>query len=285
MSDEQPIHSASKIEDNMTNVAIIDAKSPFFMTTKQPTTPKFESYYLFNSRILTHCLFWLIYYLAFSLIWAQKHGLFASFYLEFILLPMRIAATYAVLYWLFPQFLLKGHWRRFLMYLACLLITCAVLQRVVIFAFYEELLISSGTGLFDVQAIVRSGLLINTTVMLAMTIKWYGVYRTLWLSSQSEQDKLQVVADRRHHLIDCDQITHISGMGNYVKIHRTHDSPITTYSSIKKMADKLPPHFVRCHRSHLVNTRHIDSFNQDDIHIGGKVIPRGNDVSDEALLA
>ncbi len=268
----------------MTNDAFFYTKPLFFMTASNQQTATFESYYVLNSRVLTHCLFWLVYYLAFSLVWAQKHGLFASFYLEFILLPMRMAATYAALYWLLPRFLLQGHWRRFLLYLACLLIICAVLQRVVIYAFYEELLIKTGTALFDVQAIIRSSLLINTTVMLALTIKWYGVYRTLWLSQQGDQFKLQVVSERRNHIIDSQQITHISGMGNYVKIHRINETPITTYSSIKKMADKLPSHFVRCHRSHLVNVRHIDSFNQDDIHIGSKVIPRGSDVSDKALM-
>ena len=243
----------------------------------------FSHYYLFGSRPLTHVMFWLAYYLSFALIWASNHGLFASFYLEFILLPVRMAATYSVLYWLMPQYLLPGKVVKFLLYLAALLIVCGLLQRLIIFAFYEELLLKTGTGLFELKAVLKSSLLINTTVMLAMTIKWYGLYQKLLSQLPQASSKIEIKADRRTHLIDPNDIIHIEGLGNYINIHLNDGQSLTTYSSIKKITQQLPNYFLRCHRSHVINIDCIDSFHNESIHIGTHVIPRGKEIEDDAL--
>jgi len=255
------------------------------MMWKKHLNQTFSHYYLFNSRLLTHVLFWLVYYVSFSLIWANVHGLFASFYLEFILLPMRILATYLVLYWLMPKFLLTGKVLSFLMYLSLLLILVGTLQRLVIFGFYEELLLKTGKELFDLRAIFRSGLLINTTVMLAMSIKWYGLYRSLLSNQTTQVKKIEITADRRTHLVDPRHILHIEGLGNYVKIHLSNHQTLTTYSSIKNILNQLPQQFIRCHRSHVVNILHIGSFNNDNIYLGNSIIPRGKDIEDADLIS
>ena len=71
------------------------------------------NFYLFGSRIATHSIFWVVYYLLFGLIWVGEEGYLASFYLEFVLLPIRILAVYITLYYLLPQFLLKRRYRDF----------------------------------------------------------------------------------------------------------------------------------------------------------------------------
>lgn len=253
------------------------------MTWKTHLNQTFSHYYLFGSRPLTHVVFWLVYYISFALIWASNHGLFASFYLEFILLPVRIAATYSVLYWLMPQYLLTGKVVKFLLYMMLLLAVCGLVQRLIIFAFYEELLIKTGNGLFDLKAIMKSSLLINTTVMLAMTIKWYGLYRNLLAQLPKNNNKIEIKADRRTHLIDLNNIRHIEGLGNYVNIHLNDGQSLTTYSSIKKILAQLPDYFLRCHRSHVVNSNYIDSFNNEGIHMGKDVIPRGKEIDDATL--
>ncbi len=267
----------------MTKSTYFYVKRAFHMTWKKYLNQTFSHYYLFKSRLLTHVIFWLVYYLSFALIWASKHGLFASFYLEFILLPLRISATYLVLYWLMPGYLLFGKVLKFLIYWSILLIIFGILQRLVIFAFYEELLLKTGGELFDLRAIFRSGLLINTTIMLAMTIKWYGLYHSLMSRQTKQIKKIEINADRRTHLIDPREILHIEGLGNYIKIHLQNQQALTTYSTIKNILNQLPKQFLRCHRSHVINTLHIESFNNDNIYLGNSIIPRGKDVKDADL--
>lgn len=54
--------------------------------------------YIFNSRIVTHISFWVLYYLLFSFIWASNKDYLASFFLEFVLLPIRVMAVYFTIY-------------------------------------------------------------------------------------------------------------------------------------------------------------------------------------------
>ena len=244
----------------------------------------YSNYYLFNSRILTHVIFWLAYYVSFALIWSGRYGLYGSFFLEFILLPMRIAATYLVLYWAMPRFLLPGKLIIFLLSLVAILLICGLFQRLSIYFFYEEFLDITQTALFGPQAMFRAMLLINTTVMLAMTIKLYGLYQEL--RSQGGHETVAMVelkSDRRMHLIHPDDITHIQGLGNYITIRLNDGQELTSYSTLKKVMEQLPEHFLRVHKSHIINKKHLKSYNNEDLEIGNTSIPRGKDIKDEDL--
>ncbi|WP_223788769.1 LytR/AlgR family response regulator transcription factor [Marinicella meishanensis] len=244
----------------------------------------YSNYYLFNSRIVTHVAFWLAYYISFSLIWSGRYGLYGSFYLEFILLPMRMAATYLVIYWAMPRFLLTAKLLAFLLSLAGILLICGLFQRLSIYFFYEEFLAISQTALFNPQAIFRSMLLINTTVMLAMTIKFYGLYQELKQQGVAEPVSLiELKSDRRMHLIHPDDISHIQGLGNYVTIHLLDGSELTSYTTLKNLMQQLPEQFLRVHKSHIINKQHLKSYNNEDLQIGNKTIPRGKDIEDADL--
>ncbi len=60
-----------------------------------------------------HLLFWLLYYLAFSLIWAKDGNYYESFLLELLLLPFRMIAVYGMLYLVFPRSLLRKRYMVF----------------------------------------------------------------------------------------------------------------------------------------------------------------------------
>lgn len=250
------------------------------MNHSQPNQPQ---YYLFNSKILTHIAFWVIYYLVFSLIWANNYGLKASFFLEFILLPARMLAVYATLYWLLPRFLLAKRYIVFLSLLGVLLLSCALIQRIFIYFFYEELLLQSQQSFLDLQALLRSSLLINTTVLLALCIKLVGIVEQLKINKHS-RNSIQIKSNRKIHIIDFENIAYIEGLGNYVSYHLVNGQKLQNYSSIKKTLESLPEYFVRIQKSYIANTHHINSFNQESIEINGNSLPRGKDVTDDELV-
>jgi|GEM_PF-878021 len=255
-------------------------KTPFQLDFKRT----YSNYYLFNSRILTHVAFWLVYYVSFALIWSGRHGLHGSFYLEFILLPMRIAATYLVIYWAMPRFLLQAKLLIFLFSLLGILFVCGLFQRLSIYFFYEEFLEISQSALFSPQAIFRSALLINTTVMLAMTIKFYGLYHELKdLGAAKTVPMIELKSDRRTYLVHPDDITHIQGLGNHIIIHLNDGQELTSYSTMKAIMQELPKQFLRVHKSHIINKKHLKSFNNEDLQVDNRTIPRGKHIQDEDL--
>ena len=74
--------------------------------------------------------------------------------------------------------------------------------------------------------------------------------------------------------INFDEITHIEGLKDYVKIH-TLEKRITTLQSLKNLLEVLPTgDFVRVHHSYIVALRWIEEVHRDEVHMrGDSVVP------------
>ena len=194
--------------------------------------PSSINWYLFGLRPLTHVVFWLTYYVVFSLVWVKPElGYFASFYLEFVLLPVRILAVYSMIYWLIPQFLMTQQYRKFIVSYLLLLLVASSLQRLSDHFFYQQLLLGQQGSLLDFSGWLRSIILINSTVIFLAAIKVFQLYllkqqelielrRTLEaLESEGVDSTIELKANRRTHHIKVSQILYVEGMGNYVSYH------------------------------------------------------------------
>ena len=246
-----------------------------------------ERFYLFGSRALTHFLFWIGYYLLFSLVWMKpEQGYFASFYLEFVLLPPRILAVYGMIYVLMPKYLLAERYREFFSLYALLVLLAALIQRLSGYFFYDYLLTGAVQPFFDFRTLVQSAILVNTTVVFVGAVKMYQFYLTARAENTEPEDAppVTVKSNRRTHLLRPDDILYIEGMGNYVTYYVKDGSKLVVYSSIKAALDDLPEQFFRLHRSYILNRHHIESFSAENVVVGGHKIPRGKDIPD-ALLA
>lgn len=265
------------------------AKGRFGMMDSSGMQQIKERFYLFGSRPVTHIAFWLAYYVLFSLIWmTPERGYFASFYLEFVLLPPRALAVYVTIYFLMPRYLLNERYAAFVAGYAGLLLFAAILQRLSGYYFYDTLLLEAEESLFDLNAVVRSFVLINTTVIVVAAVKMYQFYLLEKYQNQTESDEyepLALKANRRTHLVAPDSILFVEAMGNYVTYYLINDEKLVVYGSIKAAASQLPDHFVRVQRSYIVNRKHISSFNAEKIFLGDHELPRGKDLEDHLLTA
>ncbi len=242
--------------------------------------------YIFDSRIATHITFWALYYLFFSFIWASNKDYLASFFLEFVLLPIRIMAVYFTIYYLLPNFLLQKKYYRFFMGYAIMMTIAAILQRIFIHLFYENLLFDgSEEGLFSVKMLIRASVLINTTVFLVLSLKIFQLFLMEREKNNNISSRyIEIKADRRIHRISLDDILFVEGKGNYTTYNLSDHKKITAYGSIKKTMEILPSNFVRVHKSFVVNKNKIKSFDANTIQIEEALIPRGKSVKDEILF-
>lgn len=246
--------------------------------------------YLLGSRLLTHGIFWLTYYVAFSLIWMrEEQGYFASFYLEFLLLPPRILCVYCVVYVLIPRYLLERRFSLFMTSYIAVLSVAASLQSAAIWFFYNGLLYPDSTTLFTFHYWLKNLMLINSSVVfigaISLVKRYLAVKHRLdaILMEKDSRQTLELIADRRTHIVYINDISYIQGMGNYVEVHLNSGKKLTTYSSIKSILLRLPAQFVRVHKSYIVNSNYIESFSANDITVLDKQIPRGKEQSDHQL--
>lgn len=254
--------------------------------------PGLNSVYLFGSRFATHALFWTGYYVLFSIIWMKpEQGLFASFFLEFILMPVRILAAYCMLYLLIPSFLLHRQYLYFALGYAALIMIAGFLQMFFGYYFYENLLPNVQQSLsLSLSAWVRNAILINTTVLLLGSLKVFMLYIGLQEKiAQAEQqpqqqDYILVKSERRVCKLLVADILYIEGLGNYVTYHLKSGEKKIVYSSIKEAQQHLPDHFLRLHRSYLINKNAIESFNNDEVVVAGTALPRGREIMDAQLV-
>lgn len=245
-----------------------------------------HNFYLFGSKIATHAIFWALYYVLFGLIWVGEEGYLASFYLEFVLLPIRILAVYVTIYFLLPRFLLKRKFKSFFLGYAFTLVLGGMLQRIFIHLFYEELLLNDSTsGLFSLMMLVRAIVLINTTVLFVLGVKLFQLWAMEHEKNQGlENEILEIRSNRKTHRVPVENILFVEGLGNYVTYHLSDKSKITSYGSIKGALELLPANFRRVHKSYVINKEHIKSYDALTIDIQDNVIPRGKSVADDVLL-
>jgi len=94
-------------------------------------------------------------------------------------------------------------------------------------------------------------------------------------------DYFFVKAERRYFKVNFSDILFIEGLKDYVIIQLS-DQRIITRMSLKAIFDLLPKStFLRVNKSYIVNTGHIESFDNNDIFIKSYEIAIGNSYRDD----
>ena len=95
-----------------------------------------------------------------------------------------------------------------------------------------------------------------------------------------EDECIFVKSDRRYFKVNLKDILFIEGLKDYVII-QLDGQRIITRMNIKNIHDLLPKSiFLRINRSYIVNHKHIDSFNNNDVFIKTYEIAIGNSYRD-----
>jgi two-component system LytT family response regulator len=96
-------------------------------------------------------------------------------------------------------------------------------------------------------------------------------------SQQNNFIFIQTDNKKKHIKLNTDEITHIEGLSNYVRIHTTSGKIYTIYTSLKLILEKLPPFlFFRSHKSFIINLKFVEIISGNEITMkGNHTVPIG----------
>ena len=82
----------------------------------------------------------------------------------------------------------------------------------------------------------------------------------------ADDDTLFVKSDYRVVRIGISQIRYVEAMSEYLRIYlEGEQKPVITLLSMKKIEERLPAHFMRIHRSYIVNLQKVQEVNKNRV--------------------
>lgn len=119
-----------------------------------------------------------------------------------------------------------------------------------------------------------------------------SINRLLRNNKESEITKKEAVQDdyiivksgSKYHKIIKLNILYIESLKDYIKIHTTYDKHIVSKYKIGDIEQKLKEsHFLRVHRSYIINLNKINAFTINDIEVSSTEIPIGASYKDNVV--
>jgi len=90
--------------------------------------------------------------------------------------------------------------------------------------------------------------------------------------------------DRRMVKLIFEDILYIESLSDYLKIHLQNKEVLVVRETITNISEKLPSQeFLRIHRSFIINTSKIDSYNNEEILIEGRSLPLSRSYKEQVL--
>ena len=217
--------------------------------------------------------------LLFAYFVSKGHSFGKIFYFITSLLPVVIGTSYYVNHKLIPEFLLRGKNGVFILYAIYTIIISLYLQYLVIFIaliiftsfqFGNPSLLSLNIGNLSLTMY----LLVLVKVIIEI-IQKLSEKETIIKSLEDTKEfaeKIVIRYNRVNHSIFLSNILYIESLSDYIKVV-TLDDEIVTKERISKINNRLPPYFKRIHRSFIINSQKVNSYNSEFIKVGGSQIP------------
>lgn len=215
---------------------------------------------------------------------SKGHSVGQVFYFITFLLPVVIGTTYYVNNRLIPEFLLREKNGLFILYSIYTIIISLYLQYLIIFlALFVFSSFQSGNPSLLSMNIGNLSLTLYILVLVKVVIEIIQklsqketIIKSLEnkkeRTSEALADKVVVRYNRVNHSINLSSILYIESLSDYIKVV-TEDDEIVTKERISKIIDRLPAYFKRTHRSFIVNSQRISSYNREFIKLGSSQIP------------
>jgi two-component system response regulator LytT len=229
-------------------------------------------------------IFWsIVFILLTTLFKGTLNGWIIALYFVSFLFPVIIGTSVVFNSVLIPKYWMEGMQGQFVLYFIYLLIISIYLEMLVTLGAFVILADYQIANLGKIASDIRL-----MTVILYLVVFAYGIVilfqrikeRDLHIASLEEersrnaQSYLVIREDRKQVRLSMDEVDYIESLSDYVKIHSTGRISITK-ERISALEDQLPSHFLRIHRSYLINRNKVQSFSKEMVTIGEKELPIG----------
>lgn len=206
-------------------------------------------------------------------------------------MPVAIGSSYFFNLYLVPNYLAQGKNVRFFIYTVYTIIVSVFLTSVVAMFSFIVLADLNWDQMNPVSTdIFQMGVVIYFIAIVFSFIRVYHINRLkesliAELESNTEKNQketLVVRSNRKSITINLDDVLFIESLSDYVKIHKV-DNTIITKEKISGLYERLPDHFIRIHRSYLVNQEKLEAFGHDFVQINNEKLPLGRKFKKEAI--
>ena len=234
-------------------------------------------------KILNHVLFWVAILSVLTVVFGSVNGNYLeSFYFVAMLLPVVVGTAYFFNNYLAPHFLFKRKTFRFILYSIYLLIVSLYLEMIVITLAFIFL----ANYQYKNMNPVASNVFVLATALYCIVF-FYGFILLVRRSfanqrviqgfeadmAKQQTGFLLLRVDRQTVRVMQDEIAYLESMGDYVKITTAATRPLLTKEKISKLNERLPASFLRIHRSYIVNSGKIQSYNSEQLRIKDITLP------------
>lgn len=116
--------------------------------------------------------------------------------------------------------------------------------------------------------------------------KMQSLSQTIPATAETENpETLFVKSDYKVVRINIDSINYIESMSEYIRIYTDErEKPVTTLYSLQRLEARLPAHFMRVHRSYIVNMQKIKEISRFRICFSPKaLIPVGENYKEKFM--
>ena len=230
-----------------------------------------------------HIIFWFLVYGALTLVlsrWFESYV--ETFYYVSLLLPVVIGTSYFFNYFLVPRYLFQRKFFLFGLYSFYMLVVSLCLELLagagaMLLIIYYGINETAGiiTDVFTLAVILYFIVLVKSFILL---IKHYFVDQQAISELEEKQSQIEkgyftIRSNRQSSRVNFEELLYIESLADYIQIHRLNGGPITSKEKISHMESVLPDHFIRIHRSFIVNSRKISTYSREHVEIGGEEIP------------
>lgn len=256
---------------------------------------KFFNKKISANQIVAHLLYWLVFVLFFTMIWGTyDNNYFRNLMIQILSLPSRLILVYVILSYLFPVFLLKKAYLKFVFFYVMVLIGVTVfIQRPIFLYLIRPLYLQSfeNSGFFAITEIMNTLLDVNMAAIIpfgyVLVRSWQKenkkalALEKIQSENPNEDGFIYLKVEKSLLKVFIKDIIFIESLKNYIKL-KTLEKEIIAYKSMASIQESLPKSkFLRVHRSFIVGIDFIDSFSPSKLTLNGISIPVGRKYKDE----
>ncbi len=228
-------------------------------------------------------IYWLLVLLILILVFGIRSDSFINaFYFISFLVPVVLVTSWYFNNYLIPNYLFRKKFKRFIILTIFTVIISLDMIMIIVFVafiliarYQPDQLNNLITQYYSFPAILYLTVIIN--IFFNLVHDYLEIAEEMKVLNTQKNNHsngdLIVRSNRQTRKISYSTINYIESMSDYIIIRTTDDQKIITRERISRIEEKLPPQFIRIHRSFIVNLEKIASFTREQVSVAGMDLP------------